>query len=187
MKIRLVYILLILNALFVLSSCEQPVPKPDAMLRLEYPSAVYESLETGCAYTFKKNKQSVLKEPESCQLQIQYPFMKATVHLTYRKVNSNIDSLLTDAQKLTYEHVIKADDIIEQPYINDENKVYGMLYQVGGNAASQTQFYATDSTTHFLTGALYFYAKPNYDSILPAVSYVEKDIRKLMESLKWVN
>jgi hypothetical protein len=31
---------------------------------------------------------------------------------------NNINVLLRDAQKLTYEHVIKADDILEQPYLN---------------------------------------------------------------------
>jgi gliding motility-associated lipoprotein GldD len=181
MRIIINLILVIL----VFTACKQPVPKPNAMLRLEYPQAVYEDLQTDCPYSFKMNKEGVLKQPEKCQMQIEYPFMKATLHLTYFKVSNNIDSLLTDAQKLTYEHVIKADDISEQPFLNYKNKVYGMLYEVGGNAASQVQFYVTDSTNHFLTGALYFYAKPNYDSILPAVSYMKKDIRKLIETLLW--
>jgi hypothetical protein len=42
--------------------------------------------------------------------------MKATIYLTYKPVNNNINVLLRDAQKLTYEHVIKADDILEQPF-----------------------------------------------------------------------
>lgn len=184
MKIRQIILSVFLVFLF---GCNDPVPKPNAMLRLDYPNALYEDLNTDCPYTFQKNQKTVLNEGEKCQLQIQYPFMKATLHLTYRGVSNNLDSLLRDAQKLTYEHVVKADDISEQPFLNDKSKVYGMLYQVGGNAASQAQFYATDSTKHFLTGALYFYAKPNYDSILPAVSYLEKDIRVLMESLQWKN
>jgi hypothetical protein len=36
-----------------------------------------------------------------------------------------------------------------------------------GNAASSTQFYVTDSTTHFLRGVLYFYSAPNADSLKP--------------------
>ena len=75
--------------------------------------------------------------------------MKATIYLTYKPVNNNINKLLRDAQKLTYEHVIKADDILEQPYINSTNKVYGMFYQVDGNAATNSQFYVTDSTQTF--------------------------------------
>jgi gliding motility-associated lipoprotein GldD len=100
-------------------------------------------------------------------------------------VNNNIKLLLQDAQKLTYEHVIKADDILEQPYINMEKRVFGMFYQVNGNAATNTQFYVTDSTKNFVTGSVYFYAKPNFDSIMPAASYIKNDVQNLMESLKW--
>jgi gliding motility-associated lipoprotein GldD len=56
--------------------------------------------------------------------------MKATIYLSYKPVNNNINLLLRDAQKLTYEHVIKADDILEQPFLNKKDKVYGMFYQV---------------------------------------------------------
>jgi gliding motility-associated lipoprotein GldD len=80
--------------------------------------------------------------------------MKATIYLTYKPVNNNLIALLKDAQKLTFEHVIKADDILEQPYLNPERK--WMFYQVDGNAATNSQFYATDSTKHFLTAAVYF-------------------------------
>ena len=59
------------------------------------------------------------------------------------------------------------------------------MYEITGNAASNLQFHATDSTHHFIKGALYFYAKPNYDSILPAVEYIKKDILRLIESLEW--
>jgi hypothetical protein len=37
--------------------------------------------------------------------------MKATIYLTYKPVTKNINELLRDAQ-ITYEHVIKADDIL---------------------------------------------------------------------------
>jgi len=60
-----------------------------------------------------------------------------------------------------------------------------MFYEITGNAASQSQFYATDSTKNFVTGSLYFYAKPNYDSIFPAAFYLQNDIRKIMESIEW--
>jgi hypothetical protein len=39
-------------------------------------------------------------------------------------------------------------------------KVYGMFYQVDGNAATNSQFYATDSTKIRYRFRL-FYAKPN--------------------------
>ena len=50
------------------------------------------------------------------------------------------------------------------------------MYEITGNAASHIQFHITDSTNNFIKGSLYFYAKPNYDSILPAVAYIKEDI-----------
>lgn len=169
-----------------LASCGgETLPKPKAMLKLEYPETKYTKVETNCAYTFGINNAAQFDENQNCNLQIKYPFMKGAIYLTYRKVNGNIETLLRDAQKLTFEHTIKANNIAEQPYINEKDNVYGMFYEVSGNAASQSQFYVTDSVNHFVTGSLYFYAKPNYDSILPAAEYLKKDIRKIMETINW--
>ena len=116
---------------------------------------------------------------------IDYPLLKGTIFITYQPVRNNLDSLLRDAQKLPLEHTIKADAIEGDIYTNDLHKVYGMFYELEGDAASQAQFYITDSTTHFLTGAVYFNTQPNYDSIYPAADYIKQDMRYLMETLRW--
>ena len=172
---------------FSFISCEDDVlPKPDAMLALEYTTPEYSRYRTAdCPYTFEKNDMTMVKMRNGCSAIIEYPKMNASLYLTYRNVEDDIERLLIDAQKLTYEHVIKADKIYEEKYINNLNGVYGMFYDVAGNAASQSQFYVTDSTSHFLTGSIYFNVRPNYDSILPAADYLKNDIRHLMESLNW--
>ena len=172
----------------LLSACgKETIPKPKAVLRLEYPEASYRPAETGdCPFRFDQNTLATIKDKGNCRLNIEYPGMKATIFLTYMPVRDNLKSLLLDAEKLTFDHVIKADEIgVGGQFENKTEKVYGRLYEIAGNAASQTQFYVTDSTSHFLTGSLYFYTKPNYDSILPAAEYLNKDIRRLMESMKW--
>lgn len=172
--------------LLLFAGCKEDVfPKPASHLRLDYPIAKYVDFENDCPFSFEMNSEAIIKGEKDCGFTISYPKMKATIYLTYKPVNSNINFLLRDAQKLTYEHVIKADDILEQPYLDPSKKVYGMFYQVDGNAATNSQFYATDSTKHFVTGSVYFYAKPNYDSIMPAASYVRNDMQRLMETLKW--
>lgn len=179
------FIALLCLALTLHSCQEEVLPKPRAMLRLEYPQQEMSVLETECPYTFSYNRLAEVEKQDGCNLDLVYPFMKGAIFLSYKPVENNLTQLLSDAQKLSYEHVVKADNILEQPFVNNDDAVYGMFYEVQGNAASQAQFYATDSTRHFVTGSLYFYAKPNYDSIYPAAIYLQRDIRRIMESLKW--
>ncbi|MCC9071882.1 gliding motility lipoprotein GldD [Flavobacterium sp. F-65] len=171
--------------LTVVSCKDDVVPKPASYLRLDYAEAKYVNFENQCPYAFEINADAVIKGEKDCGFMISYPKMKATIYLTYKPVNKDINKLLKDAQKLTYEHVIKADDILEQPYLNPNKKAYGMFYQVDGNAATNSQFYITDSVKHFVTGSVYFYAKPNFDSIMPAASYIKNDMQHLMETIKW--
>ena len=75
--------------------------------------------------------------------------------------------------------------LIRNKVIEAIKELYGMFYKVGGNAATNSQFYVTDSTRHFVTGSAYFYAKPNFDSIMPASNYVKNDMQRIMETLRW--
>jgi len=192
-KIIILKNLLITISVLVLLGCtEEYKPKPNAMLRLEYPEPVYKPSNIKAPFNFEKNLASkdietiaVESDGNSIGLNIEYPQLKGTIYLTYKKVNNNLFNLIKDSQNLTQKHTVKADEIAEVVFENTHNKVYGMFYEIGGNAASQSQFYVTDSTKHFLSGSLYFYAKPNYDSIFPASEYLKKDIKHIMETLKW--
>ena len=180
------YYLLTLLVLSAFMSCgEDPVPKPKAMLRLDYPVQAYRSMQSDCPFAFDYNGMADPDMQGGCNMVLDYKPMKGSIYLTYKPVEGNLRELLADAQKLSYEHVVKADNILEQPYVNQQDRVFGMFYEVKGDAASQSQFYVTDSLNHFVTGSLYFYAKPNYDSIFPAAIYLQKDIRRIMESLRW--
>ncbi|MEA1787221.1 gliding motility lipoprotein GldD [Arenibacter sp. GZD96] len=170
--------------LFLQGCKENILPKPKAMLRLEYPEAETNSLQTAY-FSFNYNTLAKVNKKGNTSLTLDYPSLKGSIFINYKVVDGNLNGLLSDAQKFSYEHVIKADNIVEQPFINPEQKVYGMYYEVKGDAASQSQFYVTDSTSHFVTGSLYFYAKPNYDSILPVAAYLQNDIRSIMETLQW--
>ncbi len=164
------------------------LPKPKGMLRLSYPKPEYVETSLPCPFSFEKNEFSDLKRArrnKRCWYDLEYKKLRATIYISYYQVDNNLNSLLRDAQNLTQEHVIKADAIKPEEYINEEKKVYGMIYKVSGDAASPSQFYATDSVKNFLVGSIYFKTKPNYDSILPAASYLRNDIRHLIETLHW--
>lgn len=178
-------VLLACLAFAVVGCKEDPIPKPRAMLRLEYPQQQYLQMESDCPFEFDYNQLAQPDLQEACNLILDYKEMKGSIYVSYKPVEGNLKELLSDAQKLSYEHVVKADNILEQPFINSDDGVYGMFYEVKGDAASQSQFYVTDSVNHFVTGSLYFYAKPNYDSILPAAIYLQRDIRRIVESFRW--
>lgn len=188
---RLAFIMLA----FLCFSCgEDHVPKPKGFLRLDYPKPQYqETTDADLPFVFEKNtlaervRKIKMKEMSGTYgVNIDYPSLKGTIYLTYIKVTEdNLIPLIRDSQNLTQEHTQKADAIEADLYENKDHQVYGMFYEVGGNAASQSQFYVTDSINHFLNGSLYFYAKPNYDSILPAADYLKKDIKHIMETLRW--
>ncbi|TWO32116.1 gliding motility lipoprotein GldD [Seonamhaeicola sediminis] len=185
--------------LFLILICvacgEDYKPKPKAFLRLEYPEAKYVTSNIEVPFTFEANllaKKISLKKieapTESYGVNLEYPSLKGTIFLTYKAVEANeenLENFLRDAQKFTLEHTKKADEIPVTPYENSYQKVYGALSEVRGNVASPVQFYVTDSVNHFLTGSLYFYARPNYDSILPAANYLQKDIIHIMETINW--
>lgn len=173
---------------FLFISCKENVlPKPKAYLSLEYPEKSYQKLNLKRPYTFNVLKNTKIIDDKNNWLKIKYPDLKASIDITYRPVNNNLKELLTEAEKLVFKHAVKAEQIIPKDFINPEKRTFGSLYEITGNAASHLQFHVTDSTNNFIKGSLYFYAKPNYDSILPAVAYIKSDVLKLIESLEWKN
>ncbi len=189
---NVIYLLIIA----VLFSCgEDPVPKPKAFLRLEYPQAKYVQAKVDVPFSFetnllatKLNTRNITATTESYGINIEYPSLKGTIFLTYKSIDhskENLRDFLRDAHNLTQKHMIKADEIPYEDYINENRNIYGRFSEVKGDVASPAQFYVTDSINHFLTGSLYFHAKPNYDSILPAANYLQKDIQHIMETIVW--
>ena len=172
-------------SLFFISCDQEIIPKPKAYLSLEYPKKAYQKLPISRPYTFDVLESSVLKDEQKSWLKITYPALKASIDITYRELDANILELVKEAEKLVFKHTLKAEEITSKDFLNTKKKVFGSMYEITGNAASQIQFHATDSTKNFIKGSLYFYTKPNYDSILPAVAYIKKDILRLMETLKW--
>lgn len=172
--------------MLVLFSCKDEVlPKPKSYLKLQYPENSYKKVTTQCPYTFEISEFAKIQFQNNCWAKINYPNLKATIHITYRKVDNNLNEILKEVEKLTFEHTIKADVISDIPFEDSKKRVYAKLYNVEGNVATNIQFSATDSLKHVLSGTLYFYAKPNYDSIAPAIKYIEKDMIHLVETLEW--
>jgi len=186
---RLSFIITITILVAGLSSCEDNFsPKPKGYFRIATPAKDYQLASIPCAFSFEYNKQSKIIAKNNCWYDVKYPSLKATLQLTYKAVSAtNLDTLLAEGHNLAYEHTVKADGIDEKRYQNEEESVYGILFQLKGNAATSMQFFVTDSTNHFLRGVLYYYASPNADSLQPVNEFMLGEMQHLMESLKWQN
>jgi len=175
----------------LLLACNQNyIPKPPGYFRIELPKREYQTYNHKCPYTFDyptyyKAIKSEQANAEPCWLNLDFPKFKAKIHLSYKNVSGNVNELLEECRTLAYKHDIKADAINEILYSDSINKVYGILYEIKGNVASNIQFYVTDSIKHFLRGALYFEVIPNKDSLAPVIDFIEQDISHLVETLRW--
>lgn len=177
--------IVLLFTMILIACGDETLPKPKSYLKLQYPPNSYQNMDSQCPYSFEISKTAKVSTKDNCWASITYPQLKATIHITYRVIENNFDEILKEVEKLTFEHTVKADAIDALPYEDFEKKVFGKVYFIEGNVASNVQFRVTDSVNHVLAGALYFYTKPNYDSIIPAIKYIEKDIIHLIETIEW--
>ncbi|MGI9525814.1 MAG: gliding motility lipoprotein GldD [Weeksellaceae bacterium] len=178
----------ILMLVIILGCTEDYMPKPYGELRLTYPEADYSWFETDCPFTFQYSTLAVKKPKDSlCRYNIYYPNMKATIYLTYEPIpEQGIESLIRDSEKSVYEpHASRATYIDPNLIIRKRDHVYGTLYELGGESAMNYQFHVTDSVQNFLRGSVYFKTHPKPDSLAPAVAYIQKDVMKLMETIRW--
>lgn len=175
----------------VLTSCHtRTTPKPHGYLRINFPEKKYQIYKGNCPYTFEYPVYGVVEkdnEPgsEPCWINISFPAYRGKLHLSYKKVTGDLNQLLEDSYTLAYKHTVKADAIDEQLIIHTEKSVYGTLYNIKGNAASGVQFYLTDSTRHFIRGALYFRTTINKDSLAPVIQFFKKDIYHFIDTFEW--
>lgn len=171
----------------ILGACsEKSLPKPSGELRLEYPSAKYQKFTENCPYSFDYSQYAtVTQAKKDCWFYIDYPKMKAKIFITYFPVQHDFDLHVKEAEKLVYEHTIKASSIETQSFSYPEKRVYGNFYELNGESASNIQFYVTDSTKHFLTANLYFNTRPKPDSLAPAIEYIKKDMRHMIDTFQW--
>ena len=178
--------------LLFLSACQDNYqPKPRGYFRITTPPKDYIKFQAkDFPYSFDYSTSAKISKPamqqEKYWINIDYPVFNAKVHLSYRSINHNLDTLLNDVHNMMNKHIPKANAINENMYLNPIQHVYGLTYDIqGSQAASPFQFYVTDSTQHFFRGALYFNFTPNNDSLQPVIDYLKKDIQVLIESLEW--
>jgi gliding motility-associated lipoprotein GldD len=182
----------LLLVVIVLASCNQEyTPKPRGYMRIDLPEHTYSQVETDCPYSFEiadyaQFVPDTRQFSDPCWFNIDYPQFKAKLHFSYKPVKNNLGIYLEDSRTLTNKHISKASNIEEALIIKDDTRVFGTIYEVeGSRAASPIQFHLTDSTDHFLRGALYFNVAPNNDSLAPVIDFLREDVLRFIETLEW--
>lgn len=167
-------------------------PKPRGYHKITFPEKEYIKFDSTCPFTFDYPKYAKVvpdqsKNTEPCWINVEFPEFDAKLHLSYKSVNNGARfyALAEDSRRFVFKHTVKADGIGENMIQDTARDVYGIYYTIAGNAASNIQFFLTDTNTHFLRGALYFNSAPQIDSIKPVLEFIKSDIEVLMESLEW--
>lgn len=195
---RIVVIFFSVVAFIFANSCkEKYTPKPRSYFRIDFPEKSYHQITESYPYSFEIPDYSYIEQDSDNPdkpfwTNIEVPSNKAEIHISYFTLNEAengkkilLNELMEESRTLAYKHSIKADAITEQVFVNEGKKVYGLIYKIEGNAASPFQFFLTDSTTHFLRGALYIRDVPNIDSLKPVIDFLEPDVIRIIESASW--
>ena len=178
--------------LIILSSCsETQAPKPRGYFRIDLPEKEYTTFDTTFPYSFEYPVYTDLyidNRPgaEPYWINIDYPRFRGRLHISYKPVDGNLLEYLEDSRMFVMKHIPKANAIDDSLIIDRERDVYGLFYEIEGpGTASPCQFFLTDSSSHFLRGALYFNFVPNNDSLSPVIDFIKQDIRHLIATFRW--
>ena len=193
---KIIFKTFIIGLLIVCTSCNSNfVPKPRGYFKINLPEKKYQVFDQpGYPYTFEYPVYArIIKDStffgdateNPWWINIDFPQFNGRIYVSYKEIGANkLDKLLNDAFSLTNKHTSKASSI-DDSLINTSNNIHGMFFRVGGNVATANQFFVTDSTKHFLRGALYFDATPNEDSLGVVSDFLLLDMKHIINTFKW--
>lgn len=178
-------------------ACNSPfTPKPTGYYKIDFPKKQYTVFnEPGYPYSFEYPSYARITKDSTFfgettenpwWINIDFPQFSGRIYISYKQIGAknNFDTLIRHAFTLTGKHTSKAYSIDDSLLVNP-NKVEGVFFRVGGNVATANQFFLTDSTRHFLRGALYFDATPNEDSLNIVNQFLIEDVKHLINSFTW--
>ncbi|MDR0983281.1 MAG: gliding motility lipoprotein GldD [Culturomica sp.] len=176
----------------IVSCKEKYTPKPYGFFRIEFPPKSYHLLEENLPYSFQIADNATIEpdktyDAEPYWVNIVYKDCNAKINISYKQIiaDTSLENYLADSHRLAYAHITKADAIQEKGFENRKKGIFGVLYQITGDAASPAQFFVTDSIHNFIRGSLYIHQIPAADSLAPVIEYLKKDIVVLMETIEF--
>lgn len=193
---RFIFPVTLISVIMVLASCNNQdyYPKPNGYLRIDLPERDYRTFDSTFPYAFQYPKYARITFDEYTRqnpywMNLDYPKYKGRIHISYKSLDDyRLYTLTEDARDMAFKHAPKAIGIRESVFSNPQKDVFGMAYQIQGkDAASPYQFFLTDSTRHFVRGALYFNVVPNNDSLQPVIDMMAQDIKHMFDTFNWTS
>ena len=194
-KINKIFSLLYIGTI-ILSCNSEYTFKERGYYKIDFPEKSYQVFnEPGFPYSFEypvygrivQDTSFFEDEPENpFWINIDFPQFDGRIYLSYKEIGRNdFEKLVNDAFTMSYkQHTYKASSI-EPTNITTPNNINGVYFTLTGNTATANQFFLSDSTKHFLRGALYFDAAPNADSLSIVNDFLKTDMQHLINTLQW--
>lgn len=187
-------------AVAVLASCgnSEYTPKKKGFFKIEFPEKAYQVFDQpDYPYSFEYPVYATVAKDttffdEAAEnpwwINIDIPRFSGRIYISYKEVDkNNFDSLVSDGFKMAYKQHTDVATQINDSVMKTPNGAEGIYFSLGGNTATANQFFLTDSTRHFLRGALYFDSAPNEDSLGIVNDFLKQDLQHLINTLKWKN
>ena len=201
-------------ALLIISCNSTYTSKKEGYYKINFPEKAYTTFaDPAFPYTFEYPVYSKIAKDSSYfndgagnpyWINIIFPTFNGTIFISYKNIGglstykvkkpdgtyrdstatNNFEKMVNDSYHLTYKNDIKASSINDS-VMYTPNKVTGIFFSLSGNVATAKQFFLTDTTRHFLRGALYFDVTPNEDSLRPVNTFLQEDMKHLINTLKW--
>lgn len=211
---RITPALVICSLVLLIFSCNSNyTPRPKGYFAIPFPVHQYQLFDRpGFPYSFEYPVYSSIMRDSSYfdpsrdsaySVNIDIPSFNARIYLSYKTIGGSsvyrlktedgykdstslntFDNLRDDAYKITFKHTSKATSIEDSAFVTP-NGIGGVFFTVGGNAATGKQFFVTDTSHHFLRGALYFNTTPNEDSLRIVYDFLQKDMEHMVNTLRW--
>lgn len=205
--------ILIACLLTIIAACNSPfTSKQTGYFKIDFPKRAYTTFnEPGYPYSFEYpvyarivKDSSLFDQDNPFWINIAFPTFNGKIFISYKKIGgrsiykvkgpdgkyrdssatNEFDKLINDAYNLSYKNDIKA-YAIDDSVMHTPNGLTGVYFSLTGNVATAHQFYLSDTTTHFLRGALYFNVTPNEDSLRPVNNFLQQDMKHIINSMKW--
>ncbi|MCO6498136.1 MAG: hypothetical protein J5I50_10785 [Chitinophagaceae bacterium] len=199
--------------LFLFASCNSPYThKKTGYFEIDLPEKAYQTFsEAGYPYTFEYPvyaevvKDSTFFDSDNPYwININFPQFNGKIYISYKDIGgvstykikgadgkyrdstakNDFYKMVNDAYNLSFKNDIKAYSI-EDSVMHTPNGIGGVYFSLSGNVATAQQFFLSDTTKHFLRGALYFNVTPNQDSLMPVDNFLKSDMFHLINTLQW--